>query len=371
MNLVPIDRKLLLFETHFDYVEHAATLRDCITQAVPESHDFILVDDASMSIDVIGDRRPLPFLESGGVFNGWPDNDTEAIAEIERMRADGASFIVFAKPAFYWLDFYSGLREYLCQRFPCLAYRSHPGHAVCVIFDLRQLNNGAMAPNWRRIHADDIRHPQCLVPEPELKEAFTRATQTLKAELSPEAIGDYLEFGVYVGTSLSNMFSVLRELGLDHVRLFGFDSFSGLPEETLLEDVDWKPGDYACEMAITRQFLNERAIDPERVSLIDGWFENTLKRCAVEEHGIRKAGIIMVDCDIYASTVDVLRFCEPLIQDQAIIFFDDWHSSGLADRNQGQKRAFDEFVAAHSQFSVANFESYSDNSAAFHVKRTT
>jgi hypothetical protein len=30
-----------------------------------------------------------------------------------------------------------------------------------------------------------------------------------------------------------------------------------------------------------------------------------------------------------------------------VLLFDDWHSAGLADRNLGERRAFDEFLQAH------------------------
>jgi hypothetical protein len=369
MNCLPIENKFLLCETIFDYSEYGLMLRDCLAEAIPESHAFILADDASLSIDVVGGRRAVPFLESGGVFNGCPENDVEAIRELERMRADGCDFIVFARPAFYWLDFYSGLRQYLCERFPCVAYRSHPGHTVCVIFDLRSSNHPAVVSPWRYVHGEELVYLQSLVPEEKLQGAFAKAAQTLSEEMGPEGIGDYLEFGVYAGTSMATMYSTLRDLNLDHVKLFGFDSFKGLPEETSLEDVDWRPGEFACDLAITQQYLYERAIDPGRVRLIDGWFRDTLRQAFVKDYGISKASIIMIDCDIYASTVEVLRFCEPLIHDQSILFFDDWHSSNLAERNQGQKRAFDEFLATQNQLSATSFASYSENSAAFHVKR--
>ena len=49
---------------------------------------------------------------------------------------------------------------------------------------------------------------------------------------------------------------------------------------------------------------------------------------------IERASIIMIDCDLYASTKDALRFCSPAIQGSCVIFFDDWYP--LAEQNLGR-----------------------------------
>jgi hypothetical protein len=77
----------------------------------------------------------------------------------------------------------------------------------------------------------------------------------------------------------------------------------------------------------------------------------------------------MVDCDIYASTKPALAFCAPLIGDEAVVFFDDWFSGGLADRNEGEKRAFEEFLSAHPEFKAEDFGDYGCNSKAFVLSR--
>lgn len=369
MKIVPVEGPILIYEAEFDYSVHATNLSECIVKSVPESHSVILVDDASLEMAPVSDWQIVPFLERDGIYNGFPVSDTQAISELERMRTDGCEFIIFAKPSLYWLDHYARFRRYLCEKFPCVAYRSEPGHALCVIFDLRRARHQSVVAPWRLIGDDEFTYVRPLVPERKLQEAFEQAIRILSESIGLDKIGSYLEFGVFVGTSMATMHAALKRFGLDDVKLFGFDSFKGLPDETTQEDVDWKPGEFSCDLSTTRQFLKERATDPDRVCLIDGWFQDTLNQAAIENYGIGKASIIMVDCDIYASTADALRFCAPLISDQSIIFFDDWNSSGLADRNMGQKQAFDEFLAEHNQLSVDEVESYSDNSAAFSVTR--
>ncbi len=66
-----------------------------------------------------------------------------------------------------------------------------------------------------------------------------------------------------------------------------------------------------------------------------GWFKDTLTPETCREHSLTKASLIMVDCDIYAASRECLRFCEPLIRDRAVVFFDDW---GNDPNGQGKSR---------------------------------
>ena len=180
-------------------------------------------------------------------------------------------------------------------------------------------------------------------------------------------LGDYLEFGVYNGTSLTCMFRALEALRLSDVRLFGFDSFEGLPPD---EEGHWGPGGrFSCDLPTTRQVLARENVDLSRVTLIKGFYKESLTQDVIEQHAIKKASVIMVDCDLYSSAVDCLAFSDPLIRDEAIVCFDDWHQ--LAEKNMGEKRAFDEFLAARPQLVARDFGRYGRNSEAFSVVRLT
>ena len=99
-----------------------------------------------------------------------------------------------------------------------------------------------------------------------------------------------------------------------------FDSFEGLPEEANTEACSWKAKDYKCDIKDTHNFLTESGVDWSRVYLIKGWYTNTLNSTVVNRRGISKACIIMIDCDLYSSSLQALRFCRPLIKEEAIIF---------------------------------------------------
>ncbi|NJO43420.1 MAG: hypothetical protein HC769_29725 [Cyanobacteria bacterium CRU_2_1] len=211
-----------------------------------------------------------------------------------------------------------------------------------------------------------------LLPVDLLKAKQREALQYLIEKQGTDSLGDYLEFGVFTGTSLSCMYQILQELNLDHIRLFGFDSFEGLPESAATEDDNtWNPGDFKFGYEFTKGILTQRGIDWNRTFLTKGWFCNTLTPEFIQQHEIKKASVIMVDCDLYSSTQDVLKFCMPLIQDRAIVFFDDWNSNKLAEKNLGEKKAFDEYLAEHPHYAIEEFGCYTDHSAVFVVSRVS
>jgi hypothetical protein len=200
-----------------------------------------------------------------------------------------------------------------------------------------------------------------LVDEKEIKPKFEEALLYLKKFYQhSKPLGDYLEFGVSHGSSILYMFETTKKLRLDTIRLFGFDSFEGLPEEALTEDGgNWKPGDFYAKERKVRRFLAKSGIEWDRVKLVKGWFKDTLLYSFIEQNKIEKASIIMIDCDLYSAAKEALTFCVPLIVDKTIIFFDDWNAANLASRNLGEKKAFDEFLIENPQFEAEEFGNYS------------
>jgi len=204
------------------------------------------------------------------------------------------------------------------------------------------------------------------VPEAALRGKYRAALSLLAEKHGRDQVGDYLEFGVYAGTTLSCMHEALVEEGLDHVRLFGFDSFEGLPKTTHEDDTArlgiWRPGDLEVPLELARANLTRRGVAWERVTLVKGWFDQTLTPELVEEHGIRKAGVIMIDSDLYSSARTALEFCAPFILDEAVLLFDDW-GPDVDAANLGERRAFEEFLARHPYFAATELETYQPGGA--------
>jgi O-methyltransferase len=199
--------------------------------------------------------------------------------------------------------------------------------------------------------------PISLVPEEALQAKYREALLLL------EKPGDYLEFGVYAGASMTCMYHALRELKKD-LRLFGFDSFEGLPSTGEM----WSSGMFRSDLETTKANLRRNGVDLDRITLVKGWFDETLTNPA--RYGIYKAGVVMIDCDLYSSAKIALTFCAPLIE-EAVIFLDDWWPATLGAQNRGERRAFDEFLQENPTLVATELESYHPEAAkVFLVKRT-
>jgi hypothetical protein len=100
---------------------------------VPAGDSLILVDQGDWGYEILVDRRAIPFMEKNGNYGGPPPDDSAAIKEFERLRRFKPSFIIFGWPAFWWLDYYSELRDYLYSEFNCVFKNNR-----VIVFDLQR-----------------------------------------------------------------------------------------------------------------------------------------------------------------------------------------------------------------------------------------
>lgn len=209
--------------------------------------------------------------------------------------------------------------------------------------------------------------PPLLVDPLILEERYRGALAGLIERHGAAGVGDYLEFGVFVGTSLGCMDRALKAHDMTEVRMFGFDSFEGLPDEARTDDEGlWgEPGRWSSDLDNTTANLRRQGVDLSRTILVPGWFEDTLTPDLRRRHKIEHAGVLMIDCDLYTSAKRALDFCAPLIHGEAIVFLDDWEDVG--DRDLGEKRAFREFLADHPQFAARDLGAYGDTGRSFSV----
>jgi O-methyltransferase len=203
-----------------------------------------------------------------------------------------------------------------------------------------------------------------LVPEDALFECCTHAIDKLRE--AGHDFGDYLEFGVSRGTSLACMHKVLVTRGLDEVRLIGFDSFEGMPVGADAEG--WPAGGFASSLRATRDYLSKRGVRFDRTTLVKGWYQDTLNQDTARRLKLRKASLVMIDCDIYSASRAALFFAEPFIVDRSVVLFDDW---GWREQvgEVGQKEAFAEFLDAFPQLVATPLPSYFEHARVFMVER--
>ncbi len=206
-----------------------------------------------------------------------------------------------------------------------------------------------------------------LVPPENLKIFFADCILKLQA-IKGREIGDYLEFGIFNGSSLASMYVTVKRLGINS-RFFGFDAFEGLPAGAEKEDDGvWKKGFYACSFEKMQECLQRNNVNPNDVNWIKGWYQDTLNKETIEKYKIKKIGIVFIDCDTYSSSKAVLDFVGPLLTEEAILCFDDWKLNDLDVKGMGEYKSFNEFLESHSSLEAQEIASYNRKSKSFLVK---
>ncbi len=207
-----------------------------------------------------------------------------------------------------------------------------------------------------------------LVPPDKLKSFFAECIKKLQ-DVKGKEIGDYLEFGVFNGSSMSSMYLTAKSLGINSTRFFGFDAFQGLPEGAEKEDDGvWKKGFYTCSFEKMQDCLRRKEIDPSKINWIKGWYNKTLNKETIGKFGIKKIGIAFIDCDTYSSSKAVLDFIGPLLTEQAILCFDDWKLNDLDVKGMGEYKSFNEFLEKNKHLEAKEIKSYNRKSRSFLIK---
>jgi hypothetical protein len=195
--------------------------------------------------------------------------------------------------------------------------------------------------------------------------------------------GDYLEFGVYRGGSFIAAYHAM-ELNRRNVasanrgnaeiakwlskkpRLFAFDSFAGLPGGEAERQSDYGEGAYACSESEFRRNVSAAGVDMSRVITVQGMYDKSLTPDVKKKHDLRQAAMVMIDCDLYESTVPVLDFLTDLVGQGTILVFHDWFRF-KGSPNQGEQRACREWLERNPQFELIEYWREGPQAVAFLV----
>lgn len=179
--------------------------------------------------------------------------------------------------------------------------------------------------------------------------------------------GDYLEFGVFTGSSFCHSIRCCKKLAklnpnIMNTKFYGFDSFAGFGD---LKEDDKHPF-YTDENFETSLSTVERRVKRVAGSLkfkmVPGFFSDSLKN-GTDQYSIKKSRIIFIDSDTYSSANEALTFCIPTIQEGTFIVLDDYYSY-RGSQEKGVARAFSEFIS-QSEIKVRHVFTYGMGGAVF------
>jgi O-methyltransferase len=184
--------------------------------------------------------------------------------------------------------------------------------------------------------------------------------------------GSYYEFGIFRGYALWFVQDMTRRLAVNDFHCHGFDSFQGLPAPTGVGDegAPWPAGAYAVPRWQVEKYLGEFKGDFQRISLHEGFFSDELFASFKEKVDFRRAALVLVDCDLYSSTVPVLRFIRDYLADGTIVLFDDYNCFNAADE-RGQRRALSEFLTKYPDVRAEPLRPFGWHGQGFRIRRAT
>ena len=122
------------------YHRVVADIREVVERTVPSDSTVLVVSKGDEELLKLGARRAWHFPRNAhGVYAGhYPAGTDAAITHLEDLIRNGAGYLVFPKPALWWLEKYPGFEDYL-ERHHRIVIRDEE---TCVIFALTQRGRG-------------------------------------------------------------------------------------------------------------------------------------------------------------------------------------------------------------------------------------
>jgi len=156
--------------------------------------------------------------------------------------------------------------------------------------------------------------------------------------------GDFVETGVYMGSTSLIMAKVLHKYSARARLLWSADSFQGFPEEDVIgmsaahvhtssqeakEDIKGTPrvgyfgkkGAFYSARQVFEQNLAKYNFTDGQVHILQGWFNETLPKAP-----IRSVSFLRLDGDLFVSTWDALTALYDKVQPGGLIYVDDYGS---------------------------------------------
>jgi len=109
---------------HELYVWYA---REAVKREVPQGAVVLVVSKGDERLLELGDREAWHFpRDEDGEYPGYyPADSEEAIDQLERLRAQGAEYLVIPQSGLWWLEHYRGFREHLQTQYSYLHGDEH------------------------------------------------------------------------------------------------------------------------------------------------------------------------------------------------------------------------------------------------------
>lgn len=103
----------LIPELNLTWAEQQEIAVNDLRLSLSANERFAVIDEDLWDWTLLDGLPALPLSEAVSQQAGSPADSAAAIDAIKRLRDAGVGYVVFAWPAFWWLDYYRDLRDYL------------------------------------------------------------------------------------------------------------------------------------------------------------------------------------------------------------------------------------------------------------------
>tara|TARA_B100001079_G_scaffold261858_1_gene263405 strand:- start:43 stop:861 length:819 start_codon:yes stop_codon:yes gene_type:complete len=171
---------------------------------------------------------------------------------------------------------------------------------------------------------------------------------------------DIYEFGVYTGRSMRAISKKFVDNDVAFRRMWGFDSFQGLPAEDTqarssyarMKSALWTEGAFNAADLFNVHTLQEltarleKYILDSRVGWVPGFYNESLSKQLAQHRRMHPALFVDIDCDLYSSAYQALNwmFENRLMGLGSVVGYDDWAAGGAF----GEQRAHREIAAKYN-----------------------
>ena len=151
-----------------EYEHLRKSIRQVVAEQLPGGATILVISKGDEELLKLTGQQGwhFPRDDDGRYPHIYPADSTEAITQLELARAKGAGFLVIPKPAFWWLEYYSGFKEHLEGEYALSVHDEER----CLIFDLagkERLKPGDPDANHRHqrcAREQAIQRRQCMEP---------------------------------------------------------------------------------------------------------------------------------------------------------------------------------------------------------------
>ena len=121
------------------YRKLIASLRGKVGDAVPDGATVVVVSRGDEELLELGSRPAwhFPQAEDGAYAGHYPADGSDAIAQLEQLRARGAGFLVLPRTSLWWLEHYPELAQHLDRHYAAIVREPD----LCLIYDLTAIGN--------------------------------------------------------------------------------------------------------------------------------------------------------------------------------------------------------------------------------------